>query len=403
MNINSGNYEIWFLDYFENQLSAEQVATLFLFLEQHPHLKEEFDAFENTSIHLEDLENEILPNKSNLKKQDFISEQNIQEYFIAEIEGELPLAKQAQLQNFLQEHPQYHEERDLFQKTKLPAKNEEVFPKKNKLRRGVVLPFYQTNEFYRVAALILLLLGAAFLFNIYRLNNSSDSHVVENKDSLTVPVIIENKPENISNQRIYSSIDSISTKKEIRQEKLAEKKENVFTPIKNNNTNRLNNKALHPSAEKEKFAQSEIANRSFENKIPTLASKEIELLNVQEPILFAERRYTPKATIAYENPNEPPSLIKILQAERIANEVMDAAAKNINKAIGSELVSSSENPLKLPFKSRILKFVGNAIGKITNNKIAVRTSFDPITGNLSAYEIETKKKLIQKQFDSARY
>jgi len=403
MNINSGNYEIWFLDYFENQLSAEQVATLFLFLEQHPHLKEEFDAFENTSIHLEDLENEILPNKSNLKKQDFISEQNIQEYFIAEIEGELPLAKQAQLQNFLQEHPQYHEERDLFQKTKLPAKNEEVFPKKNKLRRGVVLPFYQTNEFYRVAALILLLLGAAFLFNIYRLNNSSDSHVVENKDSLTVPVIIENKPENISNQRIYSSIDSISTKKEIRQEKLAEKKENVFTPIKNNNTNRLNNKALHPSAEKEKFAQSEIANRSFENKIPTLASKEIELLNVQEPIFFAERRYTPKATIAYENPNEPPSLIKILQAERIANEVMDAAAKNINKAIGSELVSSSENPLKLPFKSRILKFVGNAIGKITNNKIAVRTSFDPITGNLSAYEIETKKKLIQKQFDSARY
>jgi len=403
MNINSGNYENWFLDYFENQLSAEQVATLFLFLEQHPHLKEEFDAFENTSIHLEDVENEILPNKSNLKKQDFISEQNIQEYFIAEIEGELPLAKQAQLQNFLQEHPQYHEERDLFQKTKLPAKNEEVFPKKNKLRRGVVLPFYQTNEFYRVAALILLLLGAAFLFNIYRLNNSSDSHVVENKDSLTVPVIIENKPENISNQRIYSSIDSISTKKEIRQEKLAEKKENVFTPIKNNNTNRLNNKALHPSAEKEKFAQSEIANRSFENKIPTLASKEIELLNVQEPILFAERRYTPKATIAYENPNEPPSLIKILQAERIANEVMDAAAKNINKAIGSELVSSSENPLKLPFKSRILKFVGNAIGKITNNKIAVRTSFDPITGNLSAYEIETKKKLIQKQFDSARY
>jgi len=403
MNINSGNYENWFLDYFENQLSAEQVATLFLFLEQHPHLKEEFDAFENTSIHLEDVENEILPNKSNLKKQDFISEQNIQEYFIAEIEGELPLAKQAQLQNFLQEHPQYHEERDLFQKTKLPAKNEEVFPKKNKLRRGVVLPFYQTNEFYRVAALILLLLGAAFLFNIYRLNNSSDSHVVENKDSLTVPVIIENKPENISNQRIYSSIDSISTKKEIRQEKLAEKKENVFTPIKNNNTNRLNNKALHPSAEKEKFAQSEIANRSFENKIPTLASKEIELLNVQEPIFFAERRYTPKATIAYENPNEPPSLIKILQAERIANEVMDAAAKNINKAIGSELVSSSENPLKLPFKSRILKFVGNAIGKITNNKIAVRTSFDPITGNLSAYEIETKKKLIQKQFDSARY
>ena len=44
MNINQNNYEAWFLDYYEKQLSAEQVAELFLFLEQHPLLKEEFDA-----------------------------------------------------------------------------------------------------------------------------------------------------------------------------------------------------------------------------------------------------------------------------------------------------------------------------------------------------------------------
>ena len=126
-------------------------------------------------------------------------------------------------------------------------------------------------------------------------------------------------------------------------------------------------------------------------------------LRVNQLTLPVERRYTPKATIAYENPNEPPSLLEILQASRLANDVIDVTAKNINNAVGGDLVSSPENPIRLPFKSRLYKFVGNAINKISNNKVKVRTTFNPITGKMSAYEIKTNKKTIQRQFESAKY
>ena len=96
-------------------------------------------------------------------------------------------------------------------------------------------------------------------------------------------------------------------------------------------------------------------------------------------------------------------LLEILQASRLANEVIDVSAKKINKAVGGDLVSSPENPIRLPFKSRFYKFVGNAISKISNNKVKVRTTFNPITGKMSAYEIQTNKKIVQRHFESTKY
>jgi hypothetical protein len=96
-------------------------------------------------------------------------------------------------------------------------------------------------------------------------------------------------------------------------------------------------------------------------------------------------------------------LLEILQASRLVNEVIDVTAKKFNNAVGGDLVSSPENPIRLPFKSRLYKFVGNAIGKISNNKVKVRTTFNPITGKMSAYEIKTNKKIVQRHFESTKY
>jgi hypothetical protein len=74
------------------------------------------------------------------------------------------------------------------------------------------------------------------------------------------------------------------------------------------------------------------------------------------------------------------------------------AAKNVNKAAGEELIGTSSTPAKLPFGSRLLKFAAKAVGKISKDKVKVRTAFNPITGKLSAYEVETEKRVIQKQF-----
>ncbi|NND78144.1 MAG: hypothetical protein HKN39_08175 [Flavobacteriales bacterium] len=47
MNININNYESWFIDHSENNLSSDQVAELLLFLEKNPDLKEEFEMLDD--------------------------------------------------------------------------------------------------------------------------------------------------------------------------------------------------------------------------------------------------------------------------------------------------------------------------------------------------------------------
>lgn len=75
MEINLHNYEAFFLDYKERNLSHEQEKELFLFLEQHPHLYEELHAFENVT--LEDLSKEIFADKNSIKKPDFTNDKLI--------------------------------------------------------------------------------------------------------------------------------------------------------------------------------------------------------------------------------------------------------------------------------------------------------------------------------------
>ena len=50
MTINKHNYEAYFLDYHEGNLTPQEVADLLLFVEQHPELKDEFESFENVTL-----------------------------------------------------------------------------------------------------------------------------------------------------------------------------------------------------------------------------------------------------------------------------------------------------------------------------------------------------------------
>ncbi len=470
MNINQNNYEAWFLDYYENQLSAEQVAELFLFLEQHPLLKEEFDAFADTSISTLLIEEEKLFNKQSLKKYNVACEENIQEWLIAQVEGDLTnqqlqslekfllahpsylkdqailvktklensvdehfdrkanvkefaaittnniqnwliadlhgdlnLQERTSLLAFLKNHPQFTIDKALYQQTILSAVNEEEFPNKKKLRKGMVIPFYQQKLFYRIAAMLLLLLGAGILFTISQNNTGSDRHVVEVKDSIVTPNLINTETPISEKEKLIASVDTLSKTKHPSTHKRKPLK--VVLPKINQKQNNLAEQKSSPKLNKKSLQPSRIENK-FERQDEELMAmelKEAQPIPVNQPTLPVERRYTPKATIAYENPNEPPSLLEILQASRLANEVIDVSAKKINNAIGGDLVSSPENPIRLPLKSRLYKFVGKAISKISNNKVKVRTTFNPITGKMSAYEIQTNKKTIQRQFESAKY
>ena len=115
MRIDKNNYEAFFLDYFEGTLSAERVAELMLFLEQHPELKKEFDEYENISLN--DIEDEIkFENKDQLKKET-ISAANFEEIAISYIERKLTAEEETALFAFIEKNPEYKPQLELFRKT----------------------------------------------------------------------------------------------------------------------------------------------------------------------------------------------------------------------------------------------------------------------------------------------
>ncbi len=131
MDINKNNYEAFFLDYHEGNLTAEQVAALLLFVEQHPELKEEFENFENCGI--EDFLSIKFENKAILKKE--VTALNQQDYLIGYIENTLSDSEKKLVTDFLKKNPAAHTELELFRKTIAKADDTIIYENKNALKK----------------------------------------------------------------------------------------------------------------------------------------------------------------------------------------------------------------------------------------------------------------------------
>ena len=154
MKINKNNYEAYFLDYHEGNLSPEEVADLLLVVERHPELKEELEGFENFTI--EDYSSITFENKSSLKKE--ITDENREEYFIKAVENTLNTAEKTLLENYLKQHPRFLVDYNLFQKTKVEADTSIVFEKKDAMKKDLT-PSFSTGNGNAGEALISLMEG----------------------------------------------------------------------------------------------------------------------------------------------------------------------------------------------------------------------------------------------------
>ncbi len=134
MTINKHNYEAYFLDYHEGNLTPQEVADLLLFVEQHPELKDEFESFENVT--LEDYSTPSFENKDILKKE--INKENIEEYFIKDVEGVITSTEKILLHNYIEQHPHLSADLELYRNTKLSADLSLVFENKKQLKE---IPF----------------------------------------------------------------------------------------------------------------------------------------------------------------------------------------------------------------------------------------------------------------------
>jgi len=166
MHITIDNYEQYFLDHAEGNLSPELERELSEFLDANPGLKLLLDDFDLTPLQPQEIHNDDL--KLNLKKYihptDHIDDANINDWLIREVECQLGEDEKNELEDFLDHNPAYNHDRKLFALTRLVPDQTVVYAKKNELKKRAVLipvhPIYWSLA--AAAAIVLLFLGIRY-------------------------------------------------------------------------------------------------------------------------------------------------------------------------------------------------------------------------------------------------
>lgn len=141
MKINRDNYEAYFLDYHEGQLSSGMVQEVLLFVQQNPDLKSIFDGFEAVSLVAD--QNIVFENKSSLKKNQVfatsqVNELNYEEFLLNETEGLLTDDQLASLEEFISINPHFEKDRRLYALAHLSSNENIVFEAKELLKHKVI-------------------------------------------------------------------------------------------------------------------------------------------------------------------------------------------------------------------------------------------------------------------------
>ena len=209
MKITKNNYEVYFIDYFDGNLSAEIEESLHLFLAKNPDLKQEFEEFQNfnlSEITTSNLTDEKI-DFSELKKEALIHSANEDEFYIGFIENDLTDIEKTELSLYVSKNKERKEKLDSYSKTKL-----EIpfipYPNKKELKKSGRKPIFYYATLLAAACFI----GFVMVQNYTKI---SPNETIEN------PVLVKNNPDidSLNNNIIISYIDSVFELKNYRIEK----------------------------------------------------------------------------------------------------------------------------------------------------------------------------------------
>jgi len=146
--ITTYNYEAFYLDYLEGNLGDIEQAMLFDFLNVHPDLKADLELDDDvlTFSLNPDLQSLSKFEKEDLKyfdcKANEICLNNVADFMVAELEGEISADKKIKLSNFITDHA-LELDKNYFKATKLQVDLTEVYPNKNELKKtALILPLW---------------------------------------------------------------------------------------------------------------------------------------------------------------------------------------------------------------------------------------------------------------------
>lgn len=164
MIINRENYEAYFLDFYEGNLTESQAAELMDFLAQHPDLREEFESFE--LVFLPEEVKMSMPGKDEIKKPENTrpGSYSLDKQMIAYFEGDLDEKSSSALLAAVAQDPALQKNFSLFSKVRLQPDKGIIFTGKASLKRyplGAFIPAIQ--RFAIAAAMIAFLAGIFFM------------------------------------------------------------------------------------------------------------------------------------------------------------------------------------------------------------------------------------------------
>ena len=194
--INKHNYEAFFLDYHEGNLSDDKKKELTRFLQQNPSLKEEFEDFEEITLEPSTLKFE--------NKQELIKKTQAQHYEITEFEylcvseNEKDITDDEEKQLIIElKKPENKKSYNTFKKLKLQADEDIIFTDKKLLQKKTIPINYGILSSVAAAAVILLF----FVFKGNFLNQNVTKHDVKQYAS---KIYKENNSKPIPEQTVTS-------------------------------------------------------------------------------------------------------------------------------------------------------------------------------------------------------
>jgi hypothetical protein len=161
MQIDRTNYEIYFLDYIDGNLSVDLIDEFLEFLEYNPDLKEELLSVSQSQVRLPD-EKIIFGGKKDLFRNELTGSSNFEYQTIAWIEGDLNEEEEILFKKELQDNPRKQEIFHLYEKMRLQPETDISFPHKNRLLKNKKRSLWIWAE--RVVAVLILGILIGLLF-----------------------------------------------------------------------------------------------------------------------------------------------------------------------------------------------------------------------------------------------
>jgi hypothetical protein len=309
------NYEAFYLDFLEGNLSEEDAALLLAFLVENPQLKvedEEMPIFgcENASLDASF--------KANLKQLVFnetaITLNNSEQFLIAETENLLSEEKKAELTSFVLKHPELVQTQKLYAATHFVADKSIVFADKDSLKQSKKIVLWPLISL-AVAA------SVAILFFLW---NSTTNGITDNGTSISKHKEIKKVPHQ-KNEQIKNVPNNKSQKTE----------SDSFIPVFENTSDDINFAAVLPEKKANFFIKRLIPRDPKELKNNALSydiiENEMAYTNVDPRVNEEPSDY---AILGFNDMNNPISPITNRLANVVKQEVDFRTAKATSKRSG---------------------------------------------------------------------